>query len=49
MSLVEVRINRTKTVQHLSLTDVNFDQENFELKNCPVLVRLILTSALDFL
>ncbi len=29
MSLVELRINQTKTAQHLSSTNVNFDQENF--------------------
>ncbi len=28
MSLVELRINRTKTGQHFSLTNVHFDQEN---------------------
>jgi hypothetical protein len=28
MSLVELRINRTKTGQHFSSINVNFDQEN---------------------
>jgi hypothetical protein len=54
MSKVELRINRTKTGQHLSSTNVNFDQGNetkltlVELKCCPVLVRLILSSTFDF-
>ncbi len=30
---VELRINRTKTGQHLSLTNVNFDQGNERPKN----------------
>jgi hypothetical protein len=32
MSLVKIRINRTKTGQHLSLTNVNFDQGNGKVR-----------------
>jgi hypothetical protein len=33
MSLVEVRINQTKTGQHLSLINSYFDQENFQKRD----------------
>ena len=29
MSMVEIRINRTKTGQHLSLTNVNFGEQTY--------------------
>ena len=53
---VEIRINRSKTGQHLTSINVFFDQYNvgkkskktlIEVKCCPVLLRLILTSTSD--
>jgi hypothetical protein len=50
---VEIRINRSKTGQHLTSIDVFFDQYNvgkkskktlIQVKCCPVLLRLILIS-----